>query len=120
MKVILKTDMDALGLEGDTVEVAKGYARNYLIPKGFALEATNQNIKLMETLTKKIDARRIKAKENAEKIKEVCTKFNIPVIGKIPFSTEIYKSVENQQIFTESYPDHPISDVFRNIIEKIS
>ena len=42
MKVILKRDMDSLGLEGDTVNVAKGYARNYLIPKGFALEASAQ------------------------------------------------------------------------------
>lgn len=57
---------------------------------------------------------------NAEKIQEVCAKFNIPVIGKIPFSTEIYKSVENQQIFAESYTDHPISDIFKNILEKIS
>ena len=47
MKVILTTEIDSLGLEGDTVNVAKGYARNYLIPKGFALEATNQNIKLI-------------------------------------------------------------------------
>ncbi|MGC9367440.1 MAG: P-loop NTPase [bacterium] len=56
---------------------------------------------------------------NAEKIQEVCAKFNIPVIAEIPFSTEIYKSVEKQQIFTESYPDHPISDIFKNILEKI-
>ena len=68
MKIILRQDMDPLGLEGDLVTVADGYARNYLIPKGFALEANNQNIKLMEMQKKKIEVKRIEAKEIAEKI----------------------------------------------------
>ena len=69
MKIILRENVDALGLEGDTVEVAVGYARNYLIPKGLALEATTQNIKLIETQRKKIEVRRIKAKEDAEQVR---------------------------------------------------
>jgi large subunit ribosomal protein L9 len=48
MKVILKEDVEKLGKSGDTVEVARGYARNYLLPRGFALEATPGNIKLLE------------------------------------------------------------------------
>ena len=68
MKVILKQDIHELGLEGDTVDVAKGHARNYLIPKGFALEANEQNIKLMETQRKKIELKRVLAKDEAEKM----------------------------------------------------
>jgi large subunit ribosomal protein L9 len=49
MKIILRQDMDALGLEGDIVDVANGYARNFLIPKGIALEANMQNVKWLET-----------------------------------------------------------------------
>ena len=70
MKIILRQEMDALGLEGDIVDVANGYARNYLVPKGIALEANKQNIKLMEMQKKKIEVKRLKAKEDAEKVRE--------------------------------------------------
>ncbi|MCD6169189.1 MAG: 50S ribosomal protein L9 [Candidatus Latescibacteria bacterium] len=43
MEVILKKDIEKLGKAGETVRVADGYARNYLIPKGVALEATKSN-----------------------------------------------------------------------------
>ena len=49
MKVILQQNVHEMGLEGDVVKVANGYARNYLIPKGLAVEATAQNIKIFET-----------------------------------------------------------------------
>ncbi len=39
MKVLLRTDVEGLGRTGDLVEVARGYARNYLVPQGFAIEA---------------------------------------------------------------------------------
>ncbi|MCD6297834.1 MAG: 50S ribosomal protein L9, partial [Deltaproteobacteria bacterium] len=48
MEIILRQDVDDLGLEGDVVNVAKGYARNYLIPKGVGLEASLQNRKALE------------------------------------------------------------------------
>ena len=52
MEVILRQDVDELGLEGDIVDVAKGHARNYLVPKGIALEATLQNRKALESVQK--------------------------------------------------------------------
>ena len=39
MKLLLRSDVDGLGRTGDIVEVARGYARNYLVPKGLAIEA---------------------------------------------------------------------------------
>lgn len=59
MKVILKEDVEKLGKSGDTVEVARGYARNYLLPRGFALEATPGNIKFLEGASRR-EARRLK------------------------------------------------------------
>jgi len=70
MKIILQQDIHDLGLEGETVEVADGYARNYLIPKGLALEATAQNLKMMEQRQRKIEAKRLRAKEEAQALKE--------------------------------------------------
>lgn len=98
MKVILTTEIDTLGLEGDTVNVAKGYARNYLIPKGFALEATNQNIKLIEMQKKKIDARRLKAQEAAEKIKELISEKVIRISQKAGEEQKLYGSVTTMDI----------------------
>ena len=48
MQVILKEDVDKLGHMGDIVEVKRGYARNFLIPKDFAVEATPRSVKQLE------------------------------------------------------------------------
>ena len=98
MKVILKQDMDELGLEGKIVDVAKGYARNYLIPKGLALEATTQNIKLMETQKKKIELNRIKAKEVATKIKDEMKDVVITISQKVGEEEKLYGSVTSMDI----------------------
>jgi large subunit ribosomal protein L9 len=98
MKVILKQDMDELGLEGKIVDVAKGYARNYLIPKGLALEATTQNIKLMEMQKKKIELNRIKAKEVAMKIKDEMKDVVITIAQKVGEEEKLYGSVTSMDI----------------------
>ena len=64
MEVILQQDLDELGLEGDIVKVAKGYARNYLIPKGIAMEAISQNIKAVEQRRKKIEVNNVDILDN--------------------------------------------------------
>jgi large subunit ribosomal protein L9 len=48
MKVILKQDVEKLGKSGETVKVADGYGRNYLIPRHIAVPATPGNLKIME------------------------------------------------------------------------
>jgi len=98
MKVILKTEIDSLGLEGDTVNVKNGYARNYLIPKGFALEATNQNIKLIEMQKKKIDERRLKAQEGAEKVRDLIAEKVIKIYQKAGDENKLYGSVTTMDI----------------------
>ncbi len=98
MKIILKTNIDPLGLEGETVDVANGYARNYLIPKGLAIEASPQNIKMMEMQKKKIDARRIKAKEDAEKIKQDIGDTVVTLTHKVGEEDKLYGSVTSMDI----------------------
>ncbi|MDD5428402.1 MAG: 50S ribosomal protein L9 [Candidatus Omnitrophica bacterium] len=72
MKVILLQTIDKLGKAGDVVTVKEGYARNFLIPKNAAKEATAGNTKILESLKKKQaeeDAKRLaEAKVVAEKI----------------------------------------------------
>jgi large subunit ribosomal protein L9 len=101
MKIVLTQDRDALGLEGDIVDVANGYARNYLIPKGIALEANKQNIKLMEMQKKKIEAKRFKAREDAEKVKEKMTDVVITISQKAGEENKLYGSVTSMDIASQ-------------------
>jgi large subunit ribosomal protein L9 len=61
MKVILKADVKNVGKVGQLVNVAKGYARNFLFPNNLALEATERRVKEFEHLKKMADAKRKKA-----------------------------------------------------------
>ncbi len=85
-------------MEGDVVNVAKGYGRNYLIPQGFALEANNQNIKFMASQKKKIDARRLKAQEAAEKISESLKAIVVNIRQKVGEGDKLYGSVTGMDI----------------------
>ena len=58
MKVILNKDLAPLGEEGDVKDVAKGYARNYLFPRGIALPYNERTIKLFESRREEIEARK--------------------------------------------------------------
>lgn len=72
MKVILKEEVKSLGDMGDIVNVAPGYARNFLIPKGLAAVADTKNVKALEHEKRKIEARADKlgadARERADKL----------------------------------------------------
>ena len=98
MKVILTQDSDELGLEGDVVNVANGSARNYLIPKKIALEANRQNIKFMETQKRKIEIKRLKAKEDAEKVKEKMADVVVTIAQKAGEEEKLYGSVTTMDI----------------------
>lgn len=98
MKVILIKDMDELGMEGDMVDVADGYARNYLVPRGIALEAIHRNIKLMESKKRKIEVKRLKAREDAEKIKEAIADMVITIPQKVGEEEKLYGSVTSMDI----------------------
>mgnify|MGYP000984812873 FL=1 len=75
MVVILKRDIKGTGKAGDIVKVSDGYARNMLIPKGWAIEATKGNINTLEKVKAKQAeeeaARKASAQELAKKIEEI-------------------------------------------------
>jgi large subunit ribosomal protein L9 len=98
MKIILTQDMESLGLGGEIVNVAKGYARNYLIPHGMALEATEKNIKLTEMQRKNIEIKKIKAKEDALKIKERLSGVVVTIAQKVGEEDKLYGSVTTMDI----------------------
>ncbi len=98
MRVILQKDIDELGLEGGIVEVKPGYARNYLIPGGLALEATPQNVKVFEQRKKKIAVRQLKAREDAEKLRDNLSKVVVTLREKAGEEGKLYGSVTSMDI----------------------
>jgi len=101
VKVILKRDMEDLGFEGEILDVAKGYARNFLIPKGLALPATEQNVKSMEQQRKKIEVKKLKAKEDAEKVKEKIEGVVVTISQKVGEEEKLYGSVTTMDIASQ-------------------
>ena len=118
MKVILTQDMDSLGLAGEIVEVARGYARNYLIPQKIALEATEDNIKRTETQRKNIEIKRIKLKEDAQKIKERLSEVMISIAQKVGEEDKLYGSVTSMNIADELEKQGITIDRRKIILEK--
>jgi large subunit ribosomal protein L9 len=68
MKVILKENIETLGNIGDIVKVAPGYARNYLLPKGFAIEATEKNAKALDHAKRHLEYKKNKVLEQARQL----------------------------------------------------
>ncbi|MCK6601330.1 MAG: 50S ribosomal protein L9 [Bacteroidetes bacterium] len=69
MKVILKQEVDGLGTIGDIVKVKDGFARNYLVPQGFAIVATEKNLKAVEGEKKRLAKIRANNVSLAESLK---------------------------------------------------
>ena len=118
MEIILRQDVDELGLEGDIVNVAKGYARNYLIPKDIALEAVPQNIKLLETLKKKIEVRRLKAREQAEKVKQGIEEMVVTFSQKVGEEDKLFGSVTTMDIASQLEKQGITIDRRKIVLEK--
>ncbi|HYN82678.1 MAG TPA: 50S ribosomal protein L9 [Gemmatimonadaceae bacterium] len=83
MEVILRQAVEKLGHPGDIVKVSAGYARNYLLPRGVAYEATPGNKKRIERERQRLeaaeDSRRTSAQGLAEKLEQVSVTFSARV-----------------------------------------
>jgi len=79
-RVVLRSDHDTLGKRGDIVEVADGYARNYLLPKGLAITATRGVQDQANAMRRARDLRDAKDREAAETVARTL----VPVVIRIP------------------------------------
>jgi large subunit ribosomal protein L9 len=68
MEIILRSSVEGLGKEGSVLNVAGGYARNYLIPKQIAVLATEKNRRLLEHERRVLAVQHVKGKQEAEKL----------------------------------------------------
>ena len=98
MKLILNADVKSLGRKGDVVDVAKGYARNYLIPKKLAIKATSNNLKLAEKLQEKRAMQTQVNSELAESIQTALADAKIVISQTSTDEGTLYAAVSNEQI----------------------
>lgn len=98
MNVILKQDMPNLGQKDDIVTVKNGYARNYLIPKGYAINATAQNKKVHEEILRQRSHKEEQLKEAALQLAEELKKVSLTIGAKTSTKGKIFGSVNTIQI----------------------
>jgi len=101
MKVILNKDLAPLGEEGDVKDVAKGYARNYLFPRGIALPFTPRMIKLIEGRKAEIEARKEQKRLDARGLKEKLDSLELNIIMPAGANGRLYGAVTNQTVADE-------------------
>ena len=98
MKVILNKGIDGLGLEGETVSVKDGYARNYLIPRGMAKSATKINVLAIKKEIEHRQVQEAKTRENLESLIKQLNKVSLKFELKAGEEDKLFGSVTSQMI----------------------
>lgn len=98
MNIILKQDLTNLGHKDDIVTVKDGYARNYLIPKGYAINATAQNKKVHEEILRQRAHKEAQLKDAALKLAEEMKSVSLSIGAKTSTKGKIFGSVNTIQI----------------------
>ncbi len=101
MKVILRRDLDNLGLMGDLVTVKTGYARNFLIPRDLAYFASDSAIKKLEAEKRQKAKRLATEKVNAENLANKISELQISVAMKVGDEGKLFGSVTPAMIASE-------------------
>lgn len=98
MKVILKETIDSLGIIGSEVEVAKGFARNFLLPQGKAILATPQNRRVLEQERTKFELQIAKERKMAEEMAGKLEGVTCKISAKVSEEDRLYGSVTVREI----------------------
>jgi large subunit ribosomal protein L9 len=98
MKVILTEDIPKLGKTGDTVEVARGYGRNYLVPQGKALLASTKNMKALEHERRLLKRKAEDVRKEAEELADRVRRLTVSLRRKVVEEGKLYGSVSVSDI----------------------
>ena len=100
MKIVLRADVENLGQKGDLVEVADGYARNYLVPRGLALRSTKGIEKQADAMRRNRDARDRREREAAQSLAAQFEGRTIEVKARAGAEGKLFGSVTATDIAT--------------------
>jgi len=98
MEVILREDMEKLGARGAVVKVAAGYARNFLLPRRLAVEATDANRKIVEQERQAHLRKEAKLKSEAEDLSKLLGGVSVSIAQKAGENDQLFGSVTSKDI----------------------
>ncbi len=98
MKIILRQDIEKLGQKNDILTVKTGYARNYLIPKGLAVQATESALKIHNENLKQRAHKEEKIRGEAEKLAQKLAGVKLVIGAKVSSAGKIFGSVNTIQL----------------------
>jgi large subunit ribosomal protein L9 len=98
MEVILREDIEKLGVRGQVVKVAPGFARNFLLPKRLAVAATEANKKIVEQERQAHLRREAKLKGEAEDLSKLLTGVTVTIAQKAGEADQLFGSVTSKDI----------------------
>jgi large subunit ribosomal protein L9 len=116
MQVILVEDVVGKGNAGDIIKVNDGYARNYLLPRGIAIPATDANIKTIEHRKEKLVADRAKSLEDAQAAAEKLDNLSVTIESKSGEGGRLFGSITSQDIADAINAQHGLFIDKRKII----
>ncbi|THB66097.1 MAG: 50S ribosomal protein L9 [Desulfovibrio sp.] len=115
MKLILREDVDNLGRLGEIVTVKSGYGRNYLIPQGMAMLATDGNLKVFESERAKLQARMDTLRTDAESLAERIQAQEVEILVRVGEAGKLYGSVTSVMI-AEAFAEQGVDVERRKIL----
>ena len=118
MQVILKKDVKGSGKAGDVVKVSDGYARNMLLPRGLAMEATDANIKALEKKKAAEAEKRAEEKADAEKLAQKIKGVSVDMVTKAGENGKIFGSITSMDIAAALKKQHEIEIDKKKIVLK--
>jgi large subunit ribosomal protein L9 len=98
MQIILQEDVEKLGNRGQVVEVAEGYARNFLLPRKLALEASAGNMKRLERMRATFAKKEATEKDAAQKLAELLAGVSISLTRKAGENDQLFGSVTTADV----------------------
>jgi len=98
MKIILKEDVKSIGSMGQTVDVSDGFARNYLVPRGLAVEANVKNIRSLEHEKKVIQEKARKVKNSVQDLADRLANMTVVIKTKAGEEGKLFGSVTTMDI----------------------
>ncbi|WP_432662022.1 50S ribosomal protein L9 [Wukongibacter baidiensis] len=116
MKVILLKDIKGTGKRGDIINASDGHARNYLIPRGLAKEATSGNVNNLKAQKASEKKRQDKELEEAKELAERISKITLKFTSKAGEGGKLFGSITSKDIAAKLKKDHKINIDKRKIV----
>lgn len=117
MKVILKSDVNKLGKAGSLLDVSDGYARNYLLPKNLAIEATPGKISEWKAEQARLKAKDEKQHAEAQELQKRLQGKAVKVSGKAGENGKLFGSITASQIAEALEEQHSLKDIDKRDIK---